>query len=213
MQAFVNCKEYIDYLDVIKNSDIKIAKKYEENEKGLEYLYNIQDELEQKKIIKVFKLIDSELSYNGSKDNEMFKKINYLLSTGVLFTNYNEYIKDLNPNELFALIYGEYSKVDKYNEPLLPLFTNKELLDTIINKYNEDLENNNVKVFGISDFFFMIKEYYLKNKFDINDEEKRKEFLDEMINRVKTDTLHDGVNNMLEYWNSEEVDEMKRRIS
>ena len=213
MQAFNNCKNYHDYLSVIGESLPMIqAKVYEDNADGLSFLTMINDAKDQNKIIKVFRLIDSQLSYKGTEENEMYKKINYILSTGVLFHDYRELIENLDASELFVLVYGNYSKVDDNNKELLPVFANKELLDAIIQKNEDDINNKIFNVFGISDYFFMIEEQFKGEPFDPNDDKKREKFINEIINKIKTNTLHNNVRNMLEYWNSDEVNEIKRGV-
>lgn len=213
MQAFTKCRIYTDYLSVINdsilNDNLKI---YEDNANGLSSLAMVSDPKDQDKIIRVFKIFDNVLSYHSSKNNEMFKKINYLLSTGVLFHDYKEFIENLNATEIFTLVFGEYSKVNEYNKEFLPIFSNKQLLSTIITKNDEEEKSKNYTVFGVSDYFFMIKEHFKKNPFDINDLEKRNSFIQEMIERINNNTLHNGVNNMIEYWESDEIKNIRRGV-
>ena len=213
MQAFTDCKKYSDYLSVIGESIPLIQTKvYKDNLDGLSFLTMVNDLKDQSKIIKVFRLIDCELSYNGSKNNEMFKKINYLLSTGVLYHDYKEYFDNLDAAQIFVLIFGKYSKIDKDNKELLPIFSNKELLDTIIQKNEDDINNKEYNVFGISDYFFMIEEHYNGNPFDPKDDKQREKFINDMITRIKENKIHEKVRNMLEYWNSDEVNEVKKGV-
>ena len=213
MQAFNNCKTYSDYLSVIGDSISIIEPKiYEDNTDGLSFLTMVNDPDDQKKIIKVFRLVDCELSYAKTKSNEMHKKINYLLSTGVLFHDYKELIKDLDASEIFVLVYGKYSSVNDSNKELLPVFANKELLDAIIKKNEDDINNKVFNVFGISDYFFMIEEHYNGNPFDPIDNKLREKFIKEIIEKINNNTLHENVRNMLEYWNSDEVNEIKRGV-
>jgi hypothetical protein len=213
MKAFNDCRKYEDYLiiidEYIKSNQSKI---YPDNANGLSFLTMITDLNEQQKVIKVFRLIDYELSYIGTKTNEMFKKINYLLSTGVLMHDYKNYVEKLNPQELFALIFGKYSRVNDSNKGLLPIFSSKELLNAIINKNEDDIKNKRYNVFGISDFFFMIEEHYKRNPFDTTDEKSVNKFINEMINKINTNTLNENVKNMLEYWESDEMQEIRRSI-
>ena len=210
MQAFSKCKEYKDYLSVIQYAYIDGVSYYEENDNGFIYLNMIKDEKAQKKIMKVLKRVDQELSENSVKNNEIKKKINYILVLGILSHDYQEIFEQLDSEELFALIYGYYSKVDESNIATIRLFSNKRLLDAIIRRNEEDEKNKKSLLFGISDYFFMIEQHFNNAPFDINDDEQLTTFIDCMIEKLDNNTLHNGVRNMLEYWQSSGMEELKK---
>lgn len=207
MKAFNNCKEYKEYLEIIKETLLSGINYYEENENGFLYLTEVENDKDKKKIISTFKLIDSELSYQGTKNNEMKKKINYLLSLGTFYHDYKYIFNSLSSENLFTLIYGCYSKIDKNNSFYLPIFSCSKLLDAV-RKDNREKE----KLFGEKDYFFMIENHYKKEPFDINDINLRNNFINEIIEKINTNTLEIGVNNMIQYWESDEMNEIKRGI-
>ena len=207
MKAFNNCKDYKEYLEIIKEAMLSGINYYEENENGFLYLTEVENDKDKKKIIDIFQLIDSELSYQGAKSNEMKKKINYLLSIGIFEHNYKYIFDSLTSENLFTLIYGEYSKIDNNNLLYLPIFSNPVLLDTI-RKDNREKE----KLFGEKDYFFMIENHYKNNPFDISDTKLRNQFTNEIIDKINTNRLEIGVNNMIQYWESDEMNDIKRGI-
>jgi len=212
MQAFSKCKNYDDYLRVIYNSIEENISYQKDNKEGLIKLLKA-NETSKKKIMQLMKLIDQEFSFNGSKSNEMFKKIDYLLVIGYFEQDYNELFMKLSIEDLYTLITGEYSSINDYNKNLLPIFSNEQLLKVIrIDNQKKKIEHN-TNLFDVCDYFFMIRQHYDKNKFDINDKEKKDEFIYKMICKIHDNELHDGVKNMLEFWNSKEMDEIRKTIN
>ena len=136
----------------------------------------------------------------------MYKKINYLLVIGTIITEYKEIFEELKEEDLYILINGEFSNINESNKDLFQILSEKELLKAIREK------TDNKSLFGYSDIFFMIKEHYKKNPFFYKEEEKRKKFIEEMIDRINNNSLKDGVQSMLEYWNSEEIEVQKRKF-
>lgn len=204
MQAFKECQNYEDYLSIIKEYMINDGKYHKEIEKGYSYLAGIKEKNTQDKIKVIFKLIDKELSYNGSKDNEMWKKINYLLSLGVFSYEYKEYFDNLKPNLIFILIYGEYVLSD-YDRPYISLIANKNLLQSI--EEDNKKRNDKFSIFGLADYFFMIKQHYYKNKTLLQQKEAQEKFINDMIKKINNGTLGDGVMNINDYLNSSESEE------
>jgi hypothetical protein len=193
MQAFNKCKGYKDYLSIINDSITNGIKYYDSNKEGFNYLSNIEEK-DKSKIIKVMNLVDEKFSFKGEKNNEMNKKINYLLSLGIFSNNYKGDFDKLSPSSIYTLLVGGFSSFNDYNTKYLNIFLNEKLLSLIYSKSEF--------FFDIQDMFFMIKEHFekLENKEDLA------VFQNEMIERVVTDTLHDGVMNMQEYWNSENME-------
>ena len=193
MQAFNKCKGYKDYLSIINDSITNGIKYYDSNKEGFNYLSNIEEK-DKSKIIKVMNLVDEKFSFKGEKNNEMNKKINYLLSLGIFSNNYKGDFDKLSPSSIYTLLVGGFSSFNDYNTKYLNIFLNEKLLSLIY--------SNSEFFFDIQDMFFMIKEHFekLENKEDLA------VFQNEMIERVVTDTLHDGVMNMQEYWNSENME-------
>ena len=200
MQAFTGCKDYNEYLNVVKESIKNGIKYYDINKDGIKYLENIQDIKEKSKIIKIMNLIDENFSFKGKKDNEMNKKINYVLSLGIFSNKYKKYFDELTPNSIYTLIIGEFSSFNNYNIKYLNIYLDEKLLSLIYNK--------NEFWFDIQDNFFMINSHFdkLENKTDIES------FRNNMIDKLLTDTLHDGVMNMQEYWNSDSMENVRNVV-
>ena len=218
MKAFPENMKYIDSLNIIQDYLNNLNKAPDErdkkygimvkpkniNDQGLEFLAGIRDEESQEKIINIFYLIDNDLSYRGTNTNEMFKKINSLLSTGVLFHDYPGIARTLSAQELFVVISGFFSIRLDSDLQLIEVFTDRNLLKAIREKHKE---TKDTKVFGLKDFFFMIKAQYAKQlndaedmgKVDLTNEEYRRSFIDDMILRIKENRLNDGVPNMMQY--------------
>lgn len=199
MQAFNKCKDYKDYLNIIKESIINGVKYYDSNKEGFNYLENIEDK-DKSKIMKIMNLVDENFSFKGKKDNEMNKKINYLLSLGIFSNNYKEFFDKLSSSSIYTLLVGGFSSFNDYNIKYLDIFLDEKLLSLIYSKGEF--------FFDIQDMFFMINEHFNKfeNKDDIVD------FQNKMIERIITDTLHNGVMNMQEYWNSNEMDNVRNIV-
>lgn len=212
MQAFSKCRYYDDYIKIIYEA-IKSGTSYQkDNKDGIEKLLKVEEK-NKKKILQIMKLIDQEFSFNGSKSNEMFKKIDYLLVLGYFENDYKEIFEKLPVEELYTLIIGEYSSINDYNKDLLPIFSKEQLLKVIRLDNQKKKEEHNTNLFDVSDYFFMIRQHYEKEKFDLNDQNKVNEFIYRMICKIHDNKLHDGVKNMLEFWNSEELEEIKRKLS
>ena len=193
MQAFNKCKGYKDYLSIIKDSITNGVKYYDSNKEGFNYLSKIEDK-DKSKIIKVMNLVDEKFSFKGEKGNEMNKKINYLLSLGIFSNNYKRDFDKLSPSSIYTLIVGGFSSFNDYNTKYLNIFLDEKLLSLIY--------SNSEFFFEIQDMFFMIKEHFDK----LEKEQDLVNFQNEMMKRIITDTLHDGVMNMQEYWNSENME-------
>jgi len=200
MQAFSNCKSYNDYINIVKESINNGVKYYDLNEKGLESLESIEELKDKSKIIKVMNLVDNNFSFKGKKDNEMNKKINYLLSLGVFLNDYRGKFDELSANSIYTLIIGGFSSFNEENIPYLNVFSNEKLLSMIYNK--------NEFWFDIQDVFFMIKQHYDK----LENKDNLIKFRNDMSSKIETGNLHDGVMNMLEYWNSDEMENVRNII-
>lgn len=200
MQAFTNCKNYNDYLNIIKESILNGVKYYDDNENGIKCLEMVESEKEKRKIIKVMNLVDENFSFKGKKDIEMNKKINYLLSLGIFFNNYKEYFDNFKDSSIYTLIVGGFSSFNDYNRKYLDIFLDDNLLTTIYNK--------NEFWFDIQDTFFMIKEHFEK----LENKENISSFRNDMMYKINNDTLHEGVMNMTEYWNSNEMEDARNII-
>lgn len=218
MRAFPENMSYADSLNIIRDYMNKLGneensrdqthgflvKPQSVNDQGLEFLVAITDEETQKKIIRLFYYIDSELSYSGVKTTEMFKKINSLLSVGGLFHDYPDIANSLSTQELFIVINGFFSIRTESDLKLIRIFTDKELLKSIEERYKEI---KNIEKFGFPEYFFLIKAHYAKlsfeseNEIDPNNDGFRKRFVDDMIQRIKDNRLGDGVPNMQQYLN------------
>ena len=193
MRAFENLNTYQDYLRVIQDN---LGQEYA-NHQG--FLFLLQEEREdvQAKLIRLFKIIDSELSYSGSKGNEMWKKLRYILPLGVYLNKYPELFNELKTRELGTFILNNVSLINTDSDDFIRLLSNQRLIEAIENDYKGKKET----VFGMADYFFMIEQHFKHKPFDINDEKARNEFIDLMISKINNNSLHDDVKNMLEYWN------------
>jgi hypothetical protein len=173
----------------------------ESNESGYAALRTIKDPKIQRKIIDIFNSIDKTLSFKGSNDNEMWKKIDYFLALGLYYFEFKDKFNELSEKSIEVLLLGEMYTINESNKSFISLFSNEELLSEI---YNQGKNSNNLLLFVYSDYFFMIHEHFRKNPFDLNDKELCDCFIKEMILKINTKTLHNGVENMVEYWKSHE---------
>ena len=200
MRAFGNLNTYQDYLRVIQDN---LGQEYA-NHQGFLFLLQEEREEVQVKLIRLFKIIDSELSYSGSKDNEMWKKLRYILPLGVYLNKYRELFNELKTKELGTFILSNVSLINTDSDDFIRLLSNQRLIEAIENDYKGKKET----IFGMADYFFMIEQHFKNKPFDINDEKARNEFIDLMISKINNNSLHDGVKNMLEYW-----DEIKDEVA
>ena len=200
MLAFSKCNTFDDYLNLISSSMIDGVKHIEANESGYAALRTIKDPRIQRKVIDIFNSIDKKLSFKGSNDNEMWKKIDYFLTLGLYSFEFKDKFNELSEDAIETLLLGEMSTINESNKAFINLFSNEELLREI---YNQGQSSNEL-LFVYNDYFFMMYEHFYKNPFDLNDKELCDNFIKEMISKIKTKTLHNGVENMIEYWESHE---------
>lgn len=193
MRAFVNLNTYQEYIKVIQDN---LGQKYA-NHQG--FLFLLQEEREdvQNKLIKLFNIIDAELSYSGSKNNEMWKKLRFILPLGIYLNKYPQYFNELKTKELGTFILSNASLIDTNSDDFIKLLSNQRLIEAIENDYKGKKE----VLFGMSDYFFMIEQHFKNSPFDVNDDKLRNQFIDQMIYKINTNSLHDNVKNMIEYWN------------
>ena len=201
MLAFNECKKYEDYLSIIRDYILTGGINSDRNEKGFSYLSLIKDLTKQEKVIKIFKMLDKSLSSSTVKDNEMWKKISSMLAVGIFSFEYHEYFDKLSPKSIFTFISGGYQAFNDSNKKYIPIFCSEKFLNSIY----EASKSDTVSYFEIMDYFFMIQQHYDKNEFDISNENLREEFVNEMIRKINNNTIHDGVKNLLEFWNSGEM--------
>lgn len=202
MQAFGKCRNYNDYLKILENHISNGTTYFESNEEGFSILCGINDTDDQKKIIDIFKLVDKELSCSSIHNDEMFKKIDYFLVLGRYYSLFRDCFDSLDAKEIFTLLMGEMSLINDSNKDFIRLFSNRELLDSIYKESIEGNSNDEVSLFLFNDYFFMMGEHYSKNPFDLNDKDLCDGFIKKMILKINSKTLHDGVMNMIEYWES-----------
>jgi hypothetical protein len=202
MLAFGNCKNYIDYLNKIKEAMVNGTHYYDSNESGLGVLTSIDDSKLQKKIITVFGMLDKELSTSSIHNDEMWKKIDYFLVLGNYISTFGDKFSELDERELCTLLLGEISSINDSNKPFIRLYSNKALLDCISNHKSEREALGDYSIMGLNDYFFMMDEHYEKAPFDLDDDNKCREFITRMIDLINSNSLHNGVMNMMEYWNS-----------
>jgi hypothetical protein len=203
MRAFVNLNTYQDYLKVIQDN---LGQEFRDHQG---FLFLLQEEREdvQNKLIKIFNIIDSELSYSGSKNNEMWKKLRYILPLGIYLKKYPQYFNELKTKELGTFILSNASLINNNSEDFIKLLSNQRLIEAIENDYKDKQQ----EVFGMSDYFFMIEQHFKNKPFDVNDDKLRNEFIDLMIYKINTNSLHENVKNMIEYWN-EIKDEVEMQL-
>lgn len=202
MQAFLNCKKYSEYLKVLEGHISNGIPYLSSNEDGFSLLCSVNDINDQKKIINIFKLVDRELSQSSIHNDEMWKKIDYFLVLGRYYHLLNGCFDNLSEQEIFVLLMGEMSFLNDSNKQFVRLFSNRDLLDTIYNQSQDNIHTGDNSIFGYNDYFFMMEQHYDKKPFDLDDQDECDEFIRQMILKIKTKTLHEGVMNMVEYWES-----------
>lgn len=200
MQAFSKCISYEDYLKVISNTMINGIKYNETNESSYASLALIKDKDTQDKMIKIMNHIDRTLSFNGSRGDEMWKKIDYFLALGVYYFLLKEKFNNLSENAIYTLIMGDCSSITPKNKEMILLLSDEELLDSI---YKQN-ESKNSTLFDYINIFFMIHEHFDKNPFDLNNKDLCDKFIKEMTKKINEKTLNNDVMNMIEYWESNE---------
>lgn len=197
MGVFEGCTDYKDYIEIIRKGIFEEnVNVYENNRQAFEYLCGFTDEDIKQKIISAFRVVDRERGILNSFKRNMEAMINSLLAIGVLFKEFPEIINGLNATDKVSLLsMGAYSCMDDLDRKLIRVYADNALLDSIGKKYTN---TKRTEPFALGDLFFMIKEHYKKEEFDINDEGKLAAFIQDMIHRINTDTLHDGVDTILE---------------
>ena len=208
MLAFNGCEKYEDYLNVLKDYILTGEINSDKNEEGFSYLSLINDLTKQEKVIKILKMLDKSLSSSIVKDNEMWKKISSMLAVGIFSFEYKDNFDKMKPKSIFTFISGGYQSLNDYNKKYIPLFCSEKLLDLIY----EASKSDDAPLFGIADYFYMIEQHYDSNEFDLSNEYLKEDFINEMIEKINNNTIHDGVMDLLEFWNSDEMYKFRAEV-
>lgn len=211
MGVLDSCNNYQDYLEILKDY-IDIKNEYDIER--INYLYSFNDEKTRERVIRVFKKIDSVKGESNNQRNLMRSRKNSFLAVGLLFGKFANEIEKLTTGELAILAKGLYSDEHHANieldEMMIKIVTDKRILRAVI-ELNE--RTKKTSIFEEADILFKIKCHFLKRKINVNDENARESFINEILLRIQNGTLDDGVPNLTDYLNRllEDEDRLERR--
>ena len=211
MGVLDSCNNYQDYLEILKEY-IDIKNEYDIER--INFLFSFNDVKTRKRVIRVFKEFDRVKGESNNQRNLMRSKKNSFLAVGLLFGKFANEIEKLTTGELAILAKGLYNDEHHANieldEMMIKIVTDKRILRAVI-ELNE--RTKKTSIFEEADILFKIKCHFLKRKINVNDENARESFINEILLRIQNGTLDDGVPNLTDYLNRllEDEDRLERR--
>lgn len=179
MQVFKGKKKYEDFVRVIGNGMKSDTFEFDQgmpNEIGFKYLVSFDDSVIQNKVINTLKTVDSDMD-DVPKEDGMYRKLSFFLKVGIIFGKYYDRVKDLSPLAISTLVtQSHFSLTDEGH--YVALFSDEDMLLSIRSICNG---------MDINDIFLAVMQHYDMNPFDINDEQKLREFRSSEMSKYKDD--------------------------
>lgn len=181
MKVFKDCVNYDDYVRVIGNGLTSETFEFKHFQCahmwGFDALRNMEEK-RKSKVIEVLKYVDAKGTETPNK-NEINKKETSFLKVGLFAKNYPAIFDSMSVDDLNFLITEGLSYCDERDLNYVAIFAHHDLLDEI---RKDNFPGN---------LFFGITQWYDNNPFDITSIKKTSKFVNDMIKRIKTDTLFD----------------------
>ena len=194
MRLLNSCESYQDYVEKISS--------FVTNEGPFEMVAkncfeNIKDDRIQAKVIAALNAIDGVAGETNNMDNAIRSKLRPFLEVGVLLGAFTEDTRKLTKEEIALL--ARNTQINPLEES-----TEKEMIDILTNRrllaaVSISRDSTEPPALMHPALFFKIKEHYKARSESLKDAKERETFAEEMIERMKNNTISVGVPSFIKH--------------